>query len=196
MSISLNARRALGLCSDIYSFPLSPQDSSGVDFALSPKKRYYIGAERAREWYSLAGSGMASWAMTGQLGSRRLHLGQVSATREDSFPFLLYQSLRGHEAWATLAILSPQQEDLWEPTRQKTEPRKEIQSLWHHLSIWISQCVKPAYPVDFYTRPYISSFFLSLSGLGVLSLLGIIYPNIKICDWLQYRIPVKSAQLL
>lgn len=140
---------------------------------------------------------MATWPKTGQLASRRLNLGQISAPREeDSFLFLLYQSLRGLEAWAAMAILSLQQEDLWEPILQKTEPRKEILSSRHHLSIWISQCLKPAYPMDFYTTQYIFSFSWSLSDLGVLSLLGIIYPNIKQYGWFQCMIPVKSVPLL
>lgn len=153
LSISLNARIALGLCSDVYSSSLSPEDSSRVDFALSSKKGITSGLRQPENYILwVVQKCLPDWQL--QLGSRRLNLGQVSATREeDSFPFLLYQSLRRH----AVAILSPQQEDLWKPIHQKTELSKEIQALWHHLSIWISQCLKPAYPMDFYTRQYISS---------------------------------------
>ena len=43
LSISLNARIAPGLGSDVYSSSLSPEDSSRVDFALSSKKVLHLG---------------------------------------------------------------------------------------------------------------------------------------------------------
>lgn len=62
-----------------------------------------------------------------------------------------------------------------------------------HLNLTVHEA---SYRMDFYTRQYISTFYLSLSGLGIRSLLSIISSNTKICGWLQYEIPVKSAPLL
>lgn len=86
------------------TFPLSPQDSSGDDFAFSLRKCW----DKQRTIFS-------GWFRDGHLTKdwpirvKEIHFGiLVSATREDSFPFLLYESLRGHEAWAAMAKLPSQ----------------------------------------------------------------------------------------
>lgn len=62
-----------------------------------------------------------------------------------------------------------------------------------HLNLTVH---KARLPHGFLQRQYISTFYLNLSGLGIRSLLSIISSNTKICGWLQYEIPVKSAPLL
>lgn len=79
MSILLHARKALGLCSDIYFFPLSQQDSSGADFASSLRK----GWDNQR----MAGHLIKDWPIRvkeTQFGTL------VLSTREEGFfPFLM-----------------------------------------------------------------------------------------------------------